>query len=97
MEEVVSVLSILSTSGSAGQQRVSFTVPTLLGKLRDSFKNPVSKEEGYICVKLLASDIAPEWVQVVKMGKSEALVFDREKKPGELDIKERIKTMGRIE
>jgi hypothetical protein len=97
MEEVVSVLSILSTSGSAGQQRVSFTVPTLLGKLRDSFKNPVSKDEGYACVKLLASDIAPEWVQVVKMGKSEALVFDREKKPGELDIKERIKDMSRIE
>jgi hypothetical protein len=97
MEEVVSVLSIFSTSGSAGQQRVSFTVPTLLGKLRDSFKNPVSKDEGYTCVKLLASDIAPEWVQIVKMGKSEALVFDREKKPGELDIKERIKTIGRIE
>ncbi|KAM3086964.1 hypothetical protein ACMFMG_001077 [Clarireedia jacksonii] len=94
MEEVVSVLSILSTSGSAGQQRVSFTLPTLLGKLKDSFKTPISKDEGSTCVKLLASEIAPEWVQVVKMGKTEALVFDREKKPGEKDIKEKIKSIG---
>ncbi|KAF7954111.1 hypothetical protein EAE96_005244 [Botrytis aclada] len=91
MEEVVKVLSILSTSGSAGQQRVSFTMPTLIGKLKDSFKTPISKDEAITAVKLLAVEIAPEWVQLAKIGKMEAVVFDREKKILEESIKNRVK------
>jgi hypothetical protein len=91
VEEVAGVLSILSTSSSVGQQRISFTLPTVLGKLRDSFKTPMSKEEGATCVSLLASEIAPEWVRIVKMGKMEALVVMRDEKPGEEDIRERVR------
>ncbi|TAQ90949.1 hypothetical protein B7494_g681 [Chlorociboria aeruginascens] len=91
IEEVVAVFSILSTSSSVGQQRISFTLPTVLGKLRDSFKTPMSKEEGDTCVRLLASEIAPEWVKMVKMGKVEAIVFNRDERPGEKDIKERVR------
>ncbi|KAG4033959.1 hypothetical protein MFRU_004g04540 [Monilinia fructicola] len=91
MEEVVKVLSILSTSGSAGQQRISFTMPTLIGKLKDSFRTPISKDEALTVVKLLAGEIAPEWVQLAKMGKMEAVVFDRERRVGEDNVKERVK------
>jgi hypothetical protein len=91
IEEVVAVLTILSTSTSVGQLRVSFTLPTVLGNLRDSCKTPISKEEGTTCVRLLASELAPEWVRLVKMGKMEALVVSREGRPTELDIKERVK------
>lgn len=91
LEEVVSVLSLLTTSTSVGQQRVSFTLPTVLGKLRDSFKTPMSKEEGENCVRLLASDIAPEWLKVVRMGKVDAIVVYRDSRPSDLDIKERVK------
>ncbi|TGO63982.1 hypothetical protein BOTNAR_0093g00200 [Botryotinia narcissicola] len=91
MEEVVKVLSILSTSGSAGQQRISFTMPTLIGKLKDSFKTPISKDEAITAVKLLAVEIAPEWVQLAKIGKMEAVVFDREKKILEESVKDRVK------
>jgi hypothetical protein len=91
IDEVVAVLSILSTSTSIGQQRISFTLPTVLGRLCDSFKTPISKEEGATCVRLLASEIAPEWVRIVKMGKVEALVVNRDARPTELDIKERVK------
>jgi hypothetical protein len=91
LEEVVSVLSLLTTSTSVGQQRVSFTLPTVLGKLRDSFKTPMSKEEGENCVRLLASDIAPEWLRVVRMGKVDAIVVNRDSRPSDLDIKERVK------
>jgi hypothetical protein len=96
LEEVVSVLAILSTSSSVGQQRISFTLPTVLGKLRDSFKTPMSKEEGTTCVRLLAAEIAPEWVKIVKMGKVEALVVNRDERPGESDIKERVRLMAGI-
>ncbi|KAB8288492.1 hypothetical protein EYC80_010157 [Monilinia laxa] len=91
MEEVVKVLSILSTSGSAGQQRISFTMPTLIGKLKDSFRTPISKDEAITVVKLLADEIAPEWIQLAKMGKMEAVVFDRERRIGEENVKERVK------
>jgi hypothetical protein len=96
IEEVVSVLTILSTSSSVGQQRISFTLPTVLGKLRDSFKTPMSKEEGTTCVRLLAAEIAPEWVKIVKMGKVEALVVNRDERPGESDIKERVRLAAGI-
>ncbi|KAF8854736.1 hypothetical protein BDZ45DRAFT_656198 [Acephala macrosclerotiorum] len=91
IDEVVAVLTILSTSSSVGQQRISFTLPTVIGKLKDSFKTPMSKEEADTCVRLLAAEIAPEWVKIVKMGKTEALVVNRDERPGELDIKERVK------
>ena len=94
IEEVVAVLSILSTSSSIGQQRISFTFPTVLGKLRDSFKNPMSKEEGTNCLWLLATGIAPEWVKVVKMGKVEALVVNREGRPTEEQIRMRVEHAG---
>ena len=68
IEEVASVLTMLSTSNSIGQQRISFTMPTVLGKLKDSFKTPMSNEEGDICVRLIASDVAPHWVKIVQDG-----------------------------
>ncbi|KAK0109387.1 hypothetical protein ONS96_003201 [Cadophora gregata f. sp. sojae] len=90
MDEVVAILVILSTSTSIGQSRISFTLPTIIGKLRDSFNTPMSKEEADTCIRLLASEIAPEWVKLVKMGKVEALVVNRDERPSELDIKERV-------
>jgi hypothetical protein len=91
IDEVAAVLTHLSTSSSVGQQRISFTLPALLGKLRDSFKTPMSKEEGETCVRLLASEIAPEWVQIVKMGKVDALVVNRDERLRESDLQERVK------
>jgi hypothetical protein len=91
ISEVVSVLGILSTSTSVGQTRISFTLPTVLGKLQDSSKTPMSKDEADICVRLLASEIAPQWVRIVKMGKFEALAVNREGRPGDLEIEKHIK------
>jgi len=51
----------------------------------------MSKEEGATCVRLLASEIAPEWVKIVKMGKVEALVVNRDEKPSEEEIRERAR------
>lgn len=91
IDEVVAVLTILSTSSSVGQQRISFTLPTIIGKLKDSFKTPMSKEEADTCVRLLAAEIAPEWVKIVKMGKTEALVVNRDQRPGESVVRERVR------
>lgn len=92
MDEVVAVLFILSTSGSIGQSRVSFTLPTVLSKLKDSFRTPISKIEAETCMRLLAAEIAPEWVRIVKMGKVEALVVNRDQRPSEEDIRGRVQS-----
>ena len=91
--EVVSILTILSTSSSLGQQRISFTLPTIIGKLKDSFKTPISKGEADLCVRLLV-ELAPEWVRIVKMGrgKMEAVVVDREGRVEEGVLGERIRS-----
>ncbi|KAH6666611.1 hypothetical protein B0J14DRAFT_195612 [Halenospora varia] len=94
IEEVAAVLTHLSTSSSIGQQRISFTLPTVLSKLKDSFKTPISKDEGATCVRLLAAEIAPDWVKMVKMGKVEALVVNRDARPGELDIQQRVSRLA---
>ncbi|KAK2624914.1 hypothetical protein QTJ16_005283 [Diplocarpon rosae] len=91
IDEVVAVLVILSTSTSIGQSRISFTLPTVIGKLRDSFKTPISKEEADTCVRLLAAEIAPEWLKLVRMGKVEALVVNRDERPTELGIMRRVR------
>lgn len=90
VKEVVKVLSLFSTSSSVGQKRVSFTMQTVLGKLRDSLKTPISREEGETCVRLLASTISPEWLKVVKIGKTDAIVVNRDNRPSDLDIDERV-------
>ncbi len=47
--------------------RVSFPMPALLGKLKDSLRCGISREEGAACVRLLAAEVAPEWVRVVAL------------------------------
>lgn len=92
LEEVAAVLTLLTTSSSVGQSRVSFTMPTVLGKLKDSFKTPMSREEGDVCLRLLAQEIAPEWFKIVKMKKSESVVVNREARPSDDMLREKVKS-----
>ncbi|RKF81527.1 putative dna mismatch repair protein msh-2 [Golovinomyces cichoracearum] len=89
VEEVSAVLTMLSTSNSIGQKRVSFTLPTVLDKLKDSLK--LSHAEGELCIRLIAAEIAPEWVKIVNFQKKEAVVVDRNARPEDLEIRERVK------
>lgn len=92
LEEVVAVLTLLSTGTSVGQARVSFTLPTVLGKLKDSFKTPLARSEAETCIRLLGSEVAPEWCKIVKMGRGEAIVVSREVRPTDESFRQRIKT-----
>jgi hypothetical protein len=93
IEDVVAFLAILSTSGSVGQSRVSFTLSTVLMKLKDSSRTPISTLEGEDCLRLLAAEVAPEWVKIAKMGKVEAMVVNRETRLNDSIIRERVKKL----
>ncbi|KFY82191.1 hypothetical protein V500_10743 [Pseudogymnoascus sp. VKM F-4518 (FW-2643)] len=90
MEEVVATLTQLSTSSSAGQSRVSFTLPTVVVSLKDSFRSPISAKEAEDCVRLLAGEIAPAWLKIVKRGRTESVVVSRDERPSDGVIRERI-------
>lgn len=90
LEEVVAVLHLLSTSSSVGQARISFTLPTIIGKLKDSFKTPIAKSEAELCVRVLC-ELAPEWCKLVKMGRGEAIVVSVKLKPSDADMAERVR------
>ncbi|KAI0998894.1 hypothetical protein K3495_g9305 [Podosphaera aphanis] len=89
IEEVCAVMTVLSTSSSIGQQRVSFTLPTIIEKLKDSLR--IGRAESETCIKLISTEIAPEWVKIVRIGKTEALVVDRDARPCDFEIQERLK------
>lgn len=89
LDEVSAVLAMLSTSNSFGQKRVSFTLSTVLGRLKDSLN--IGREEGDLCIKLIANEIAPEWIKIINLEKKEALVVDKDARPEEFEIKRRVK------
>ncbi|KAI9813227.1 MAG: hypothetical protein M1827_004169 [Pycnora praestabilis] len=102
LDEVISVLTVLTTSGESLSDaelgrlptgnRASFTLPTLLQNLQTSLKNPISKDQGMKCIRLLASEIAPEWIRLITMGKVTGVVVSKGFRPIDLDIKARINT-----
>lgn len=55
-------------------------------------RNSISVEEGRRCLEVLVGEVAPEWVRLVggAGGKGGAVVFDRERRVGNEEVKRRI-------
>ncbi len=56
-------------------RKISMLLPTLIQHLQNSLRNPISKEEAERSIRVLANDIAPDWIRVVKMGKMAVVVI----------------------
>ncbi|KAJ4422483.1 hypothetical protein N0V82_002817 [Gnomoniopsis sp. IMI 355080] len=94
--DIAAVISMLAKSASSAGMggRVSFTMPALLQKLKDSLRVPVSKEEGAACVRLLASEVAPEWLRIVAIGAKENVVITVGRAPSSGMVVERVKILS---
>ncbi|KAI8957203.1 hypothetical protein F5Y11DRAFT_99911 [Daldinia sp. FL1419] len=88
--EVAGMLGMLSRAAGQGG-RVSFTMAATLEKMKDSLRMGVSKEEGAVCVRLLATEVAPEWVRVVSIGGRENVVLETDRQPSKADVEGRIR------
>lgn len=104
LEEVVPVLNILSTSTGASSaslsaaarpategKKVSFNLPTLVQTLQNSLRNPISKAEAELCVVLLAEEVVPEWVRLVRCGKVLGVVVSAGSGAGMGEVRERVR------
>ncbi|KAI0144205.1 hypothetical protein F4776DRAFT_611196 [Hypoxylon sp. NC0597] len=89
--EVAACLGMLSRAGGQGGSRVSFTMATTTEKLKDSFRMGISREEGATCVRLLATDVAPEWVRVVTLAGRENVVVDMDRELSKAEVEGRVR------
>ncbi|KAI9789108.1 MAG: hypothetical protein M1816_006358 [Peltula sp. TS41687] len=74
------------------QQKISFPLPVLIQHLQNSMRNPMSREEGEQSIRLLAEEVAPDWVGLMTMGKGKlmAAVLNRAGQPGTLELRRRL-------
>ncbi|KAI0879020.1 hypothetical protein GGS24DRAFT_277012 [Hypoxylon argillaceum] len=92
VEEVSALIGMLSRASSDGAMggRISFTMAALLEKLKDSFRMGISKPEGAACVRLLATEVAPDWVRVITLAGRENVVVETGCQLGKPEIARRV-------
>lgn len=91
--DVAATISMLSLSNPLSLPRQAFTMLAMSERLRDSLRVPVSKEEGMACVRLIATEVAPEWLKVVTIGGRENVVVQRTGQPVDRVIQERVQKL----
>ncbi|KAK3945848.1 hypothetical protein QBC46DRAFT_370147 [Diplogelasinospora grovesii] len=92
-EDVAAVIGMLCMATTTGQARVSFTMTGLMVKLKDSLRMPISSEDGVCCVRLLAKEIAPQWLRIITIGGKENVVVQVPFQPTKAAIQERVKEL----
>lgn len=95
-DDVAAVVAMLAkASGGTGMGgRVSFRMVTLLQKLKDSLRLPISKEEGAACIRLLAGEVAPEWLKIVVIAGKENVVIQMGRAPSSGEVVGRVKKLS---
>ncbi|KAK3685905.1 hypothetical protein B0T22DRAFT_466822 [Podospora appendiculata] len=90
VEDVAAVIGMLCLATSTGQSRMAFTMTALLTKLKDSLRTPIASEDGVCCVKLLAAEIAPQWLRIVTIGGKENVVVQTALQPSKMALQEKV-------
>lgn len=95
-DDVSAVVAMLAKSAPAVGMggRVSFTMATVLQKLKDSLRLPISKEEAVACVRLLAGEVVPEWLRIVVVAGKENVVVTMGRAPTSSTVMERVKVLS---
>ncbi|EFY86223.1 hypothetical protein J3459_003917 [Metarhizium acridum] len=91
--DVAATISMLSLSNPLSLPRQAFTMLAISDKLRDSLRVPLSAEEGIACVRLIATEVAPEWLRIVAIGGRENVVIQRHGQPIDRVIHERVQKL----
>ncbi|KAK3327385.1 hypothetical protein B0T19DRAFT_441378 [Cercophora scortea] len=90
VEDVVAVIGMLCLATATGQLRMAFSMTALLTKLKDSLRTPIASEDGVCCVKLLATEIAPQWLRIVTIGGKENVVIQTTLQPSKMALQEKV-------
>ncbi|KAG6032715.1 hypothetical protein E4U19_007223 [Claviceps sp. Clav32 group G5] len=91
--DVAATISMLSLSNPMASPRQAFTMMAIADKLKDSLRVPLSNEEAMTCVRLIATEIAPDWLRIVFIGGRENVVIQRHGQPIDRVIHERVQRL----
>ncbi|KAL2115697.1 hypothetical protein VTJ04DRAFT_9952 [Mycothermus thermophilus] len=92
--DVAAVIAMLCKAGTSGPQaRMSFTMAALLARLRDSLGANVGNDDAAQSVRLLASEVAPQWLRVVKVGGKEMVVVMVAQQVAKGVVEEKVKAL----
>ncbi|KAK0635553.1 hypothetical protein B0T17DRAFT_516632 [Bombardia bombarda] len=92
-EDVAAVVGMLCATSGSGLARMAFTMSALMIKLKDSLRTPISQEDGMACVRLLAGEIAPQWLRIVTVGGRENVVVQTGFQPARGVVQERVQKL----
>ncbi|GAB1313888.1 hypothetical protein MFIFM68171_04098 [Madurella fahalii] len=92
-EDVAAVIGMLCKASGQAPARMSFTMAALMVRLKDSSRTPISREDGAACVRLLAAEVAPQWLRIVKVGERENVVVQPAFQPSKGVVQERVKVL----
>ncbi|PHH61921.1 hypothetical protein CDD81_7726 [Ophiocordyceps australis] len=92
LERVVDVAATLSmlSMASGNQPRQAFAMNLVVERLRDSLQVPISKDGGAACVRLIAGEVAPEWIRVVTLGGRDNVVISKAGLPADRVLRGRV-------
>lgn len=93
VDEVAALVGMLSRASALGGGRVSFPMTLMLQKLKDSFRMGISRDEGATCVRLLAREVAPEWVMVVTLAGRENVVVETDRQLSKAEVSRRVQAI----
>ncbi|KAH6697592.1 hypothetical protein F5X68DRAFT_197646 [Plectosphaerella plurivora] len=94
VSEIASIVGMLANaSNPSGLPVLSFTMAILQQKIKDSLRSPIPIEEGIDTIKIIANEVAPQWLRVVSMGGKEHVVIQTRNKPYDSVLTQRVNAL----
>ena len=90
VEDIARVLELLA----GGRPRCSFSMQAMVQQLKQSLRNPISKEEVERCLGLMVKEITPEFVNLVQSGTVTGVVVTKAGKVGLEELRLRVQRAG---
>ena len=90
IEDIARVLDLLA----AGRARCSFSMQAMVQQLQQSLRNPISREEVERCLDLMAKEVTPDFVRLVKNGAVTGVVITRGGKVGLHELRRKVAEAG---
>jgi hypothetical protein len=105
IEEVVSILILLRPSASMDvglssplSQKKPYKLETVIQNIRDSIRNPITKQEVELCLKILAHpSVAGDWVTIVTINQLKSVVLRSGKDASPRDIRMKVVNLSVLE
>ncbi|KAF6842213.1 hypothetical protein CMUS01_03343 [Colletotrichum musicola] len=95
VSDIAAIISMLvASSGAAGQAVMSFQMAVLQQKLKDSVRVPMPMEEGVEVVRIIANEVAPEWLRLATVGGKEHVVIQTRRKPYDAELAARVNRLS---